>query len=39
MHVQVLHGTIDSDVLTAVTVQDLELAETYDGGRYRFDVA
>ena len=38
VHVQVLHGKIDSnDVLTGVTVQDLELAESYDGGRYRFD--
>ncbi len=38
MHVQVLHGKIDSnDVLTGVTVQDLDLAESYDGGRYRFD--
>jgi hypothetical protein len=24
-------------VLTDVTVQDLDLAESYDGGRYRFD--
>jgi glycogen phosphorylase len=38
VHVQVLHGKIDSnDVLTDVTVQDLDLAESYDGGRYRFD--
>ncbi len=38
VHVQVLHGKIDSnDVLTDVTVKDLSLAETYDGGRYRFD--
>jgi glycogen phosphorylase len=38
VHVQVLHGKIDSnDVLTGVTVQDLDLAESYDGGRYRFD--
>ena len=36
--VQVLHGKIDSnDVLTDVTVKDLALADTYDGGRYRFD--
>jgi glycogen phosphorylase len=36
--VQVLHGKIDSnDVLTDVTVMDLTLADTYDGGRYRFD--
>ena len=38
VHVQVLHGKIDSnDVLTGVTVQDLDLAESYDGGRYRFN--
>jgi glycogen phosphorylase len=38
VHVQVLHGKIDSnDVLADVTVRDLVLAETYDGGRYRFD--
>lgn len=38
MHVHVLHGKIDSnDVLTGVTVQDLDLAESYDGGRYRCD--
>jgi len=38
VHVQVLHGKIDSnDILTDVTVQDLELAESYDGGRFRFD--
>lgn len=38
VHVQVLHGKIDSnDVLTDVTMQDLDLAESYDGGRYRFD--
>ena len=37
VHVQVLHGKIDSnDVLTGATVQDLDLAESYDGGRYRF---
>ena len=30
VHVQVLHGKIDSnDVLTGVTVQDLDLAESY----------
>jgi starch phosphorylase len=38
VHVQVLHGKIDSnDVLTDITVKDLSLAETYDGGRFRFD--
>ncbi|HET6939829.1 MAG TPA: alpha-glucan family phosphorylase, partial [Nocardioides sp.] len=38
VHVQALHGKIDSnDVLTDVTIKDLDLAETYDGGRYRFD--
>jgi starch phosphorylase len=38
VHIQVLHGKIDSnDVLTDVTVQDLYLAESYDGGRYRFN--
>jgi starch phosphorylase len=38
VHAQVLHGKIDSNnVLTGVTVQDLDLAESYDGGRYRFD--
>jgi glycogen phosphorylase len=38
VHVQVVHGKIDSnDLLTATTISDLELAETYDGGRYRFD--
>jgi glycogen phosphorylase len=37
VHVQVLHGKIASnDVLTGVTVQDLDLAGSYDGGRYRF---
>ena len=37
MHAQVLHGKFDSnDVFTGVTVQDLDLAESYDGGRYRF---
>jgi starch phosphorylase len=36
--VQLLHGKIDSnDLLTEVTVRDLTLAESYDGGRYRFD--
>jgi hypothetical protein len=38
VHVQVLHRKIDSnDVFTGVTVQDLDLAESYDGGRYRVD--
>jgi starch phosphorylase len=38
VHVQVLHGKIDcNDVLTGVTVQDLELAESCVGGRHRFD--
>ena len=38
VHVQVVHGKIDSnDVLTSTTISDLVLAETYDGGRYRFD--
>ena len=38
VHVQVLHGKIDSnDVLTDVTIKDLDLAESYDGGRFRFD--
>ena len=38
VHVQLVHGKIDSnDVLTDVTVRDLELGESYDGGRYRFD--
>jgi starch phosphorylase len=38
VHVQTLHGKIDSnDVFTDVTVLDLDLAEGYDGGRYRFD--
>jgi hypothetical protein len=33
-----LHGKIDcNDVLTGVTVQDLEPAESCVGGRYRFD--
>jgi hypothetical protein len=33
VHVQVLHGKIDcNDVLTGVTVQDLELAESCVGG-------
>ena len=35
---QVVHGKIDSDdKLVDTTVEDLALAETYDGGRYRFD--
>jgi len=38
VHVQVVHGRIDSnDLLTDSTVSDLDLADTYDGGRYRFD--
>ncbi len=37
VHVQVLHGEIDCNVLTDVTVQDLERAESCDGGRYRFE--
>ena len=38
VHVQVVHGRIDSnDLLTETTVSALHLAETYDGGRYRFD--
>ena len=38
MHVQVLHGKIDcNDMLTDGGEQDLELAESCDGGRYRFD--
>ncbi|MFB9835323.1 hypothetical protein [Actinoallomurus acaciae] len=32
VHVQVLHGAIDSDVLTAVTKQGLEPAGNHDGG-------
>jgi hypothetical protein len=35
VHVQVLHGKIDcNDMLTDVTVQDLELAESCDGGPF-----
>ena len=38
VHVQVVHGKIDSeDQLVDTTVADLSLAESYDGGRYRFD--
>ena len=38
VHVQVLHGRADSnDVLTDVTVRDLSLGDTYDGGRYLFE--
>ncbi len=38
VHVQVLHGKIDSDdKLVDTTVEDLTLAESYDGGRFRFD--
>ncbi len=38
VHVQVLHGKTDSnDVLADVSVKDLALAETYEGGRFRFD--
>ena len=38
VHVQVVHGKIDSnDVLTSTTISDLVMAESYDGGRYRFD--
>ena len=33
-----MHGKIDSDdLLVDTTVEDLALAETYDGGRHRFD--
>jgi len=38
VHVQVVHGRTDSnDLLTETTVGELALADTYDGGRYRFD--
>ena len=38
VHVQVVHGKIDSsDQLVDTTVEDLALAESYDGGRFRFD--
>jgi glycogen phosphorylase len=38
VHVQVVHGKIDSDDrLVDTTVVDLSLAESYDGGRHRFD--
>ena len=38
VHVQVVHGKIDSnDLLVDSEVSDLALAETYEGGRYRFD--
>jgi starch phosphorylase len=38
VHVQVVHGKIDSDdKLVDTTIEDLALAETYDGGRFRFD--
>jgi glycogen phosphorylase len=37
VHVQVLRGKIyGNDVFTGVTVQDLDLAERYEGGRCRF---
>ncbi len=35
---QVLHGRItDNDNLVATTAESLALAETYEGGRYRFE--
>ena len=35
---RLLHGKIDSnDVLTDVSVLELQLAESYEGGRHRFD--
>jgi starch phosphorylase len=38
VHVQVVHGKIDSnDLLTATTISDLVVGESYDGGRFRFD--
>ena len=38
VHVQVVHGKIDSDdKLVDTTIEDLALAESYDGGRFRFD--
>ena len=36
--VQVVHGKINSDdELTATTIDELRLGESYDGGRHRFD--
>jgi starch phosphorylase len=36
--VQVLHGKVNAeDELTATTVDELRLAESYEGGRHRFD--
>ncbi len=38
VHVQVVHGKIDSDDrLVDTRVEDLALGESYDGDRYRFD--
>jgi starch phosphorylase len=38
VHVQVLHGRIDSnDLLVDSEISDLTLAESYEGGRHRFD--
>jgi glycogen phosphorylase len=38
VHVQVVHGRIDAnDQLFETSIDDLSLAETYDGGRYRLD--
>jgi starch phosphorylase len=38
VHVQVVHGRIDSeDELICGTVEDIALAESYEGGRHRFD--
>jgi starch phosphorylase len=38
VHVQVVHGKIDSsDRLVDTTVDELSLAESYEGGRHRFD--
>jgi starch phosphorylase len=38
VHVQVVHGKIDSsDRLVDTTVEELVLAESYEGGRHRFD--
>jgi starch phosphorylase len=38
VHVQVLHGKIDSnDLLVDTEITDLAMAESYEGGRHRFD--
>jgi len=37
VHVQFRPDKIECNVLTGVAVRDLDLAGSYEGGRYRFD--